>query len=212
MAEVAGAASAGVGRGRLRGRLMGAAEAHIERRGHKTREDGGARQEVATVPSRHRDARRRKDARGRDLRSASGRIERRIGREIGHRRQPLALGAGDAHDGLGLLADPQLRDVDQPIDDVVAALVAVVDELGPVLRTDEEQRRRVGGRHVHRELDVGLGPVVEDAQRLPARRLAVHGLDPVAEVELVDGAAPAPQTTEAALAASAACAAICSCG
>src|SRR5665213_3747192 len=70
-------------------------------------------------------------------------------------------GAGDPHDGLGLLAEAQFRDVDQAVDHVVAAQEPVVDQLRLIFWADQEQRRRLAGAEVGRKLDVGLQPVIE---------------------------------------------------
>src|SRR5665213_2221894 len=70
-------------------------------------------------------------------------------------------GAGDPHDGLGLLAEAQLRHVDQAVDHVVAAQEPVVDQLRLIFWADQEQRRRLAGAEVGRKLDVGLQPVIE---------------------------------------------------
>src|SRR5665213_788288 len=96
-------------------------------------------------------------------------------------------GAGDPHDGLGLLAEAQFRDVDQAVDNVVAAQEPVVDQLRLILWADQEQRRRLAGAEVCRELDIGLQAVIEDAQRLPAWAVpGVDRFDLVAQIPVVD--------------------------
>src|SRR3546814_1106725 len=71
--------------------------------------------------------------------------------------------AREPHALLLLLAKAKLGDGDKPIDDVIAALHAIIHKLGLILVADHEQRRGLCRAKVRRELDVGFAPVVEHA-------------------------------------------------
>ena len=54
------------------------------------------------------------------------------------------VGALDAHDLLGVsVAKPQFGGSEQPIDNVIVSAHAIVDELRPARRSDDEQRWRL---------------------------------------------------------------------
>ena len=72
-----------------------------------------------------------------------------------------------------LAAEPQLGRGEQPIDDHVVALDAVVDELGAAFRADDPERRHLALADAARELDEHLPPVVEGAQRPPGGIVAL---------------------------------------
>jgi hypothetical protein len=83
------------------------------------------------------------------------------------------VGADDAHLLLMIAAEPQFGRGEQPIDDHVVALDAVVHELGAALRADHPERRHLALADAARELDEHLPPVVEGAQRPPGRIVAL---------------------------------------
>src|SRR5690606_29592208 len=64
--------------------------------------------------------------------------------------------ARDADDILTLESQSQLGGIENPVDDIEAALEAIVDELRLALAVDEEQRRSLADREAGRKLDIGL--------------------------------------------------------
>src|SRR5690606_29833822 len=86
----------------------------------------------------------------------------------------------DPHDLLRLRAEAKLGRSEETIDHVVSSAHAVIDELGLALGSEQEQRGCFAPRNPGSELDIGLPPVVERAQRTPCRRVA---RDSIVEVE-----------------------------
>src|SRR5205823_6285645 len=80
-------------------------------------------------------------------------------------------------------AQPQLRSREQPVDDHVIALDAVVDQLGAPSWPDHPERRHLTLADAGREGDEHLTAVVERTQWTPGWRVA---FDPVAEVQGID--------------------------
>ncbi len=93
------------------------------------------------------------------------------------------IGTGNAHDLLRILPETQLGGRKEPVDDVIAAVDPVVDELVLAVRSDDEERRRLALVEPSWELDVDLVGVVEDAHRPPGRRVAADG---IAETQVLD--------------------------
>src|SRR5690606_6339665 len=95
---------------------------------------------------------------------------------------PFEVGAQDAHDRLALLAETQLRGRKQPVDDIIIAAHAVIDEFGLAVARQHEERRGLALRDRLRELDEHLLAIIESANGPPVRVVA---LDVIAELQMV---------------------------
>src|SRR3546814_5078808 len=84
---------------------------------------------------------------------------------------PPAFGrhAIDADDLLFPETEPKLGRIEDPVDHVETAVLAIVDQLGLPLRSDDEQWRRLAVRDRRGKFDVGPPAIVEGAQRPPCR-------------------------------------------
>lgn len=80
-----------------------------------------------------------------------------------------AFASDDANDLLVLPAEAKLGGPEQPVDDIVAAALAIVDELHPAGGANDEQGRRLRAFERRRELDEHLGAVVERPDGPPWR-------------------------------------------
>ena len=65
---------------------------------------------------------------------------------------------------LGIAAEPQLGRGEQPVDDHVVALDAIVHELGAAFRADDPEWRHFALADAAGELDEHLPPIVEGPQ------------------------------------------------
>src|SRR6185437_4474328 len=93
------------------------------------------------------------------------------------------VGANDAHNLLVLAAELEFGGAEQPIDDHMVALDAVIDELAVTFGADHPERRQLALADAAREFDEHLPSVVEGAQRPPG---GIVTLDAIAEVQRVD--------------------------
>ena len=95
----------------------------------------------------------------------------------------VAVGADDPDDLLRLLAKPQFSGCKEPVDDIVIATDAVIDELAVAQWADDEQRGRLALIEPAGELDIDLVAVVPGADRSPRRVVAA---DRIAEMQVID--------------------------
>src|SRR3546814_3981370 len=87
------------------------------------------------------------------------------------------------HELLMLAAELEFGRGEQPIDDHVITLDAVVDELAVPFGADDPERRQLALADAARKLDEHLPAVIERAKRPPR---GIVALDAIAEVPRVD--------------------------
>src|SRR3546814_2313851 len=87
---------------------------------------------------------------------------------------PPAFGrhAIDADDLLFPETEPKLGRIEDPVDHVETAVLAVVDQLGPPLRSADEQWRRLAVRDRRGQFDVGAPATLDGPHRQPYRTVA----------------------------------------
>ena len=71
-----------------------------------------------------------------------------------------------------LTSQTQLRDFEQPIDDVIRRMHAIVHELRLVFSADNKERRQLTLRNIDRKLQIHLLAVIECPDRTPGGVIA----------------------------------------